>query len=78
MQCDATIYVGVKPSSSNINISLLATHTTHNTYFPTLQQISNDQSIIHIPDNIMAATVHVKGISSQTSEKEVRDFFSFW
>jgi len=25
----------------------------------------------------MASTVHVKGISSQTSEKEVRDFFSF-
>ena len=26
----------------------------------------------------MSNTVHVKGISSQTSEKEVRDFFSFW
>ena len=26
----------------------------------------------------MSTTVHVKGISSQTSEKEVRDFFSFW
>lgn len=25
----------------------------------------------------MSSTVHVKGISSQTSEKEVRDFFSF-
>lgn len=25
----------------------------------------------------MSATVHVKGISAQTSEKEVRDFFSF-
>ncbi|KAI7323558.1 hypothetical protein KC315_g8478, partial [Hortaea werneckii] len=23
------------------------------------------------------STVHVKGISSQTSEKEIRDFFSF-
>lgn len=27
---------------------------------------------------IMSTTVHVKGISHQTSEKEVRDFFSFW
>lgn len=26
----------------------------------------------------MSNTVHVKGISGQTSEKEVRDFFSFW
>lgn len=28
--------------------------------------------------SIMSSTIHVKGISSQTSEKEVRDFFSFW
>jgi len=26
----------------------------------------------------MSQTVHVKNIASQTSEKEVRDFFSFW
>jgi hypothetical protein len=26
----------------------------------------------------MSNTVHVKNISSQTSEKEVREFFSFW
>lgn len=25
-----------------------------------------------------ASTVHVSGISHTTSEKEVRDFFSFW
>ena len=28
--------------------------------------------------SIMSNTVHVKGISSQTSEKEVQEFFSFW
>jgi hypothetical protein len=28
--------------------------------------------------SIMATTVHVQGIGPQTSEKEVRDFFSFW
>jgi hypothetical protein len=26
----------------------------------------------------MSNTVHVEGIASQTTEKEVRDFFSFW
>lgn len=26
----------------------------------------------------MSTTVNVKNISSQTSEKEIRDFFSFW
>jgi hypothetical protein len=26
----------------------------------------------------MSTTVHVKGISHETSEKEVKDFFSFW
>lgn len=26
----------------------------------------------------MSATIHVKNISSQTSEQEVRDFFGFW
>jgi hypothetical protein len=29
-------------------------------------------------NNMSANTVHVKNISSSTSEKEVRDFFSFW
>jgi hypothetical protein len=28
--------------------------------------------------NMSSATVHVKNISHQTSDKEVRDFFSFW
>lgn len=37
-------------------------------------------SLSHHPEyqNIMATTVHVKNISTQTTEKEVRDFFSFW
>lgn len=26
----------------------------------------------------MSNTVHVNGINQQTTEKEVRDFFSFW
>merc|ERR1711939_960618 len=29
------------------------------------------------PNTLNMSTVHVKGISSQTSEKEIRDFFSF-
>lgn len=35
------------------------------------------QKTYRITTEIMSTTVHVAGISSQTSEKEVRDFFSF-
>lgn len=37
------------------------------------------QKNFRLVENItMSTTVHVEGISPQTSEKEVRDFFSFW
>ena len=38
---------------------------------------SNTHPNFRKPITNMSNTVHVKGISSQTSEKEVRDFFSF-
>jgi RNA recognition motif-containing protein len=40
------------------------------------QQITNSSTSKHTAN--MSNTVNVKGISHETTEKEVRDFFSFW
>jgi hypothetical protein len=52
-----------------------AVHTT--TSFITSQHHLNSQTKLHT-QFIMSTTVSVQNISAQTTEKEVRDFFSFW
>lgn len=42
------------------------------------QQNDNHVNAVNSTTPNMSNTVHVKGIGSETSEKEVRDFFSFW
>ena len=50
----------------------------HKTLFPFQTQEIIPIATTRSTSAKMSTTVHVKGISGQTSEKEVRDFFSFW
>lgn len=53
-------------------------HSQDSLFGISIRDLCCNETDSSIPLFVMSSTVHVQGISSQTTEKEVRDFFSFW